>query len=429
MVNRRILLQNSSTDIESATGIAPSNGTSDAGDSSSNRTSIAIIISIITSSLALFVLLLAFAYFFYMRHKLKTRRTFSAKGSKNSMDTYIRSEREEVSKAQVFTYKQLQSATNNFSPLNKIGHGGFGLVYRGVLPDGRLAAVKLMDRQGKQGEREFRVEVDMLTRLHSPYLLDLIGYCADKDYRLLVYSYMANGSLQEHLHSKGKSTLDWGTRILVAFDAAKGLEYLHEYVIPPIIHRDFKSSNILLDEHNDVVLADFGLAKTGADKIAGQPSTRVLGTQGYLAPEYAMTGHLTTKSDVYSYGIVLLELITGRLPVDAKRPPGQNVLVNWALPRLTDREKLAQMVDPYLRSQYNMKELVQVAAIAAMCVQPEPDYRPLITDVVQSLIPLVRQRRMGTPKRSVSSPRCVSSLLKSPTTQSPALKANIKTLQ
>ncbi|OAE21069.1 hypothetical protein AXG93_421s1190 [Marchantia polymorpha subsp. ruderalis] len=300
------------------------------------------------------------------------------------------------SEAQVFTYKQLQHATNNFSPVNIVGHGGFGSVFRAVLADGRCAAIKQLDRAGKQGEHEFRVEVDMLSRLQSQFLLELHGYCADQDHRLLVYEYMPNGSLQEHLYSDGSSgnppLLDWGTRLRIALDAARGLEYLHELVSPPIIHRDFKSSNILLDENLNAKVSDFVLAKLGSDKIGGYVSTRVLGTHGYVAPEYALTGHLTTKSDVYSYGVVLLELLTGRVPVDMKRPPGQGVLVSWALPRLTDREKLIEMVDPVLQGQFAVKELIQVAAIAAMCVQPEADYRPLMTDVVQSLVPLVKQR-------------------------------------
>uniref|UniRef100_A0A0D6R795 Protein kinase domain-containing protein n=2 Tax=Araucaria cunninghamii TaxID=56994 RepID=A0A0D6R795_ARACU len=307
--------------------------------------------------------------------------------------------------AQVFTYKQLQFATNNFSPANVIGNGGFGLVYRSVLPDGRVVAIKQLDRDGKQGEHEFRVEVDLLSRLRSPYLLELIGYCADQDHRLLVYEYMSNGNLQEHLYSDGSPgnppLLDWGTRMRIALDAAKGLEYLHEQIAPPVIHRDLKASNILLDENFNAKVSDFGLAKLGSDKLNGEISTRVLGTTGYVAPEYALTGHLTTKSDVYSFGVVLLELLTGRVPVDMKRPLGQGVLVSWALPYLTDREKVSEVVDPVLEGQYLKKDLIQIAAIAAICVQPEADYRPLMTDVVQSLIPLVRQH---TVSRVTSSP-------------------------
>ncbi|XP_002990436.2 probable serine/threonine-protein kinase PBL7 [Selaginella moellendorffii] len=297
---------------------------------------------------------------------------------------------------QPFSLHQLQIATNSFSERNIIGRGGFGCVYRGILADGRVAAVKKLDLEGKQGEEEFCVEIEMLSRVQAPKLLELLGYCTENEHRLLVYEYMAKGNLQQHLYpdedDHGFVPLDWTTRLKIALDAAKGLEFLHEFVTPPIIHRDFKCSNILLDDKLNAKLSDFGLAKVGSNKVNGDVSTRVLGTHGYVAPEYVLTGHLTTKSDVYSFGVVLLEILTGRVPVDMKRPAGEGVLVSWALPRLTDRDKLVGMVDQALAGQYSMKELIQVAAIAAMCIQPEADYRPLMIDVVQSLAPLVKQR-------------------------------------
>ncbi|XVE62969.1 hypothetical protein DITRI_Ditri06bG0162100 [Diplodiscus trichospermus] len=297
---------------------------------------------------------------------------------------------------QVFTYKELEMATDQFSEVNVIGNGGFGVVYKGVLADGTVAAIKRLRRDGKQGERAFRMEVDLLCRLNSPYLVELLGYCADQHHRLLIFEFMPNGTLQQHLlhHHHHPSSqhrpLDWGTRLRIALDCARALEFLHEHAIPTVIHRDFKCSNVLLDRDLKAKVSDFGLAKMGSDKINGQISTRVLGTTGYLAPEYASTGKLTTKSDVYSYGVVLLQLLTGRVPVDIKRPPGEHVLVSWALPRLANRDKVDEMVDPAIQGQYSKKDLIQVAAIAAMCVQPEADYRPLMVDVVQSLVPLVK---------------------------------------
>ncbi|KAK9161325.1 hypothetical protein Syun_007666 [Stephania yunnanensis] len=305
---------------------------------------------------------------------------------------------------QVFTYKELQLATQGFREANLIGHGRFGVVYKGVLSDGTVAAINILHKEGKQGEREFRTEVDLMSRLHSPYLVGLLGYCADQHHRILISEFMPNGSLQRYLHpfdhEQHRQPLNWGTRLRIALDCARALEFLHEHAVPPVIHRDFKCSNILLDHNFRAKVSDLGSAKTGSEKINGQTASRVLGTTGYLAPEYATTGRLTTKSDVYSYGVVLLELLTGRAPVDAERPPGEHVLVSWALPRLTNREKVEEMVDPVLQGQYSRKELIQVAAIAAVCVQQEADYRPFMTDVVQSLIPLVRSFSTTFPSTS-----------------------------
>ncbi|KAJ7525461.1 hypothetical protein O6H91_17G052400 [Diphasiastrum complanatum] len=375
------------------------------GSSGTHTISHVVLAIIIVASFVVLSTLMGFAYHLFKRRN--SEEDPNHEFEKSASQYMLPAVNSSVTEPQLFTYKQLQFATNNFSPMNIIGHGGFGSVYRGVLPNGRLAAVKQLEWGGKQGIEEFQVEVDMLSRVHSPYLLELIGYCGDQTHKLLVYDYMCNGSLQEHLYSDCttddvRPLLGWVTRMRIALDAARGLEYLHELINPPIIHRDFKCSNILLNDKFNGKLSDFGLAKIGSDKVNGEVSTRVLGTHGYVAPEYVMTGHLTTKSDVYSFGVVLLELLTGRTPVDMKRPPGEGVLVSWALPRLTDREKLVEMVDPTLDGQYSMKELIQVAAIAAMCVQPEADYRPLMTDVVQSLVPLVKQRTNSKTSRHPS---------------------------
>ncbi|KNA23173.1 hypothetical protein SOVF_027250 isoform B [Spinacia oleracea] len=397
---------------------------------------VALFVSLIMASLSMVSLLVAFSYYCYIRNKVSKRSHLQQMGHfQMSFNCVFEGLDNDDNKSgisnsslqvacekglQVFTFKQLNSATSSFSKSNIIGQGAFGSVYRGVLNDGKKVAIKLMDHGGKHGEEEFKMEVELLSRLRSPYLLSLVGHCSDSNHRLLVYEFMINGGLQEHLYpTRGSnvfpSRLDWEARLKIALDAAKGLEYLHEHVNPPVIHRDFKSSNILLDKNFHAKVSDFGLAKLGPEKAGGHVSTRVLGTQGYVAPEYALTGHLTTKSDVYSYGVVLLELLTGRVPVDMKRPQGEGVLVSWSLPKLTDRERVVEIMDPALKGQYSMKEAIQVAAIAAMCVQPEADYRPLMADVVQSLVPLVKPHRSTyapkSPTTVDSNSKCSDSVL------------------
>nr|XP_009621177.1 probable serine/threonine-protein kinase PBL26 isoform X2 [Nicotiana tomentosiformis] len=234
--------------------------------------------------------------------------------------------------AQTFTFRELATATKNFRQECLIGEGGFGRVYKGHLDKtGQVVAVKQLDRNGLQGNKEFLVEVLMLSLLHHSNLVNLIGYCADGDQRLLVYEYMPLGSLEDHLLDlpPGQSPLDWYTRMKIALDAAKGLEYLHDKANPPVIYRDLKSSNILLDKEYNAKLSDFGLAKLGPVGDNTHVSSRVMGTYGYCAPKYQRTGQLTVKSDVYSFGVVLLELITGKRAVDITRDGHEQNLVTW----------------------------------------------------------------------------------------------------
>ncbi|XP_077240532.1 serine/threonine-protein kinase PBL27-like [Tasmannia lanceolata] len=296
--------------------------------------------------------------------------------------------------AQTFTFRELASATKNFRQECLLGEGGFGRVYKGRLEStGQVVAVKQLDRNGLQGNREFLVEVLMLSLLHHPNLVNLIGYCADGDQRLLVYEFMPLGSLEDHLHDipPDKEALDWNTRMKIAAGAAKGLEYLHDKANPPVIYRDFKSSNILLDEGFHPKLSDFGLAKLGPVGDKTHVSTRVMGTYGYCAPEYAMTGQLTLKSDVYSFGVVFLELITGRKAIDNNRAAGEHNLVAWARPLFKDRRKFPKMADPLLQGRYPMRGLYQALAVAAMCLQEQATTRPLIGDVVTALSYLASQ--------------------------------------
>jgi len=261
----------------------------------------------------------------------------------------------------------------------------------------QVVAVKQLDLNGLQGNREFLVEVLMLNLLHHPNLVNLIGYCVDGDQRLLVYEYMPLGSLEDHLHDipPNQEPLDWKTRMKIAAGAAAGLEYLHDKANPPVIYRDIKPSNILLGEGYHAKLSDFGLAKLGPVGDKTHVTTRVMGTYGYCAPEYASTGQLTIKSDIYSFGVVFLELITGRRALDSNRPREEQDLVSWARPLFKDQRKFPKMADPLLHGHFPKRGLYQALAIAAMCLQEKARNRPVIREVASALSYLSSQSYDG----------------------------------
>lgn len=291
-----------------------------------------------------------------------------------------------VLSVKTFRLTELEKATDKFSSKRILGEGGFGRVYLGIMEDATEVAVKLLTRDNQNGDREFIAEVEMLSRLHHRNLVKLIGICIEERTRCLVYEVVPNGSVESHLHGadKSKAPLDWDARLKIALGAARGLAYLHEDSNPRVIHRDFKASNVLLEDDFTPKVSDFGLARE-ATEGSHHISTRVMGTFGYVAPEYAMTGHLLVKSDVYSYGVVLLELLSGRKPVDMTQPHGQENLVTWARSLLTSREGLEQLVDPSLAGSYDFDDMAKVAAIASMCVHPEVTHRPFMGEVVQAL--------------------------------------------
>lgn len=295
-----------------------------------------------------------------------------------------------------FTFQELKSATGNFRPDSILGEGGFGFVFKGWIEEngtapakpgsGITVAVKSLKPDGLQGHREWVAEVDFLGQLHHPNLVKLIGYCIEDDQRLLVYEFMTRGSLENHLFRR-TIPLPWSNRIKIALGAAKGLAFLHNGP-EPVIYRDFKTSNILLDSEYNAKLSDFGLAKAGPQGDKTHVSTRVVGTYGYAAPEYVMTGHLTSKSDVYSFGVVLLEILTGRRSMDKKRPSGEQNLVAWARPCLTDKRKLFLLVDPRLELNYSIKGVNKVSQLAYDCLNRDPKIRPTMDEVVRVLTPL-----------------------------------------
>ncbi|KAL8138673.1 hypothetical protein V2J09_004674 [Rumex salicifolius] len=272
-----------------------------------------------------------------------------------------------------FTYEELVAATNGFSECNLLGQGGFGFVHKGVLPNGKEVAVKKLKMGGQQGEREFRAEVDTISQVHHKHLVSLVGYCIAGVERLLVYEFVANKTMEFHLHEKNQPVMNWSTRLKIAVGSAKGLAYLHEDCNPTIIHRDIKAANILLDANCEVKVADFGLAKifSNTNSSVTHITTRVVGTFGYLAPEYASSGKVTDKSDVYSYGVMLLELITGRPPINTSESAMNGSLVNWArplLPQAIEEGNYETLVDPRLQNNYNVDEMGNMVACAAACV-------------------------------------------------------------
>ncbi|KAG5236242.1 hypothetical protein OIU77_014812 [Salix suchowensis] len=286
-----------------------------------------------------------------------------------------------------FSYHELMEITNGFARQNIIGEGGFGCVFEGRMPDGKAVAVKQLKVGSGQGEREFKAEVEIISRVHHRHLVSLVGYCISDNQRLLIYEFVPNKTLEHHLHAKDIPVLDWPKRLKIAIGSAKGLAYLHEDCHPTIIHRDIKSSNILLDDAFEAQVADFGLARLN-DTAQTHVSTRVMGTFGYLAPEYASSGKLTDRSDVFSFGVVLLELITGRKPVDSSQPLGDESLVEWARPLLIhalETGEIGELVDTRLEKHYVESELFRMVETAAACVRHSAPKRPRMAQVVRAL--------------------------------------------
>ncbi|KAL5538063.1 hypothetical protein UlMin_042273 [Ulmus minor] len=289
--------------------------------------------------------------------------------------------------------EELKEITANFSEKAELGEGSYGKVYHAVLRSGIASAIKKLD-SSRQPQPEFLAQVSMVSRLKNENLVQLVGYCTDGP-NILAYEYAPNGSLHDVLHGKkgGKEAqpgpvLSWTQRVKIALGAAQGLEYLHEKAPYHIFHRDVKSSNILLFNDDVAKLADFDLSNGAPDQAARLHSTRVLGTFGYHAPEYAMTGHMNSKSDVYSFGVILLELLTGRKPVDHRLPRGQQSLVTWATPQLSE-DKVERCVDPRLNGNYPPKAAAKLASVVALCVQYEPEFRPNMSIVVKAIEHLV----------------------------------------
>ncbi|KAL7217575.1 hypothetical protein ACSBR2_010934 [Camellia fascicularis] len=291
-----------------------------------------------------------------------------------------------VHNVNIYTYKELRIATDDFSPSNKIGEGGFGSVYKGRLKNGKIAAIKVLSPESKQGAREFLTEIKVISDIKHENLVELYGCCVEGEHRILVYNYLANNCLAQTLLGGGHSSIQfsWRIRTKICIGVAQGLAFLHEEVRPHIIHRDIKDSNILLDKDLNPKISDFGLAKLIPANLT-HVSTRVAGTMGYLAPEYAIRGQLTRKADVYSFGVLLVEIVSGRCNRNTRLPIGEQYLLErtW---ELHERRELVGLVDTSLNGDFDAEEACRYLKIGLLCTQDAPKLRPSMSTVVKMLI-------------------------------------------
>ncbi|KAF8080368.1 hypothetical protein N665_0951s0005 [Sinapis alba] len=343
-----------------------------------------ILIALVVSSTLLCITVMLLLYLLLWRYRSNLNNN-SFKGKSDSVKSSSVSTKPVAHKVDsvtrgtipVYEYQLLESATNKFSDGNLLSRG----LYRACLDGKSSVTVKKLDGGGGETdiEKQFENEVDWLAKIKHQNIISLLGFSVYRQTRCIVYEIMQNGSLESQLHGPSQgSGLTWQLRMKIAVDIARGLEYLHEHCHPPVVHRDLKSSNILLDSDFNAKISDFGYATLlmTQNKNLNRPS------------EYLLDGKVTDKNDVYSFGVILLELLLGKRSVEKPSTEPESV-VTWAVPKLSDRANLPNILDPAIKGSMDLKHLYQVAAVAVLCVQPEPSYRPLITDVLHSLIPLL----------------------------------------
>ncbi|KAH7847846.1 hypothetical protein Vadar_030845 [Vaccinium darrowii] len=307
-----------------------------------------------------------------------------------SNEAYLKEKILPTPNLRIFSFSELKTATHNFGEDRLLGEGSSGKVYKGWLDEKNgsnlVFAAKKMDTKGFQGFKEWQSEVHILGRLSHPNLVKLLGYCWEDKELLLVYEFMPKGSLDDHLFGRGSSVqpLPWDIRLHILIGAARGMDFLHTSE-KQVIYRDFKTSNILLDESYNAKMTNFGLARLGPSVSETHLTTQVVGTYGYAAPEYVAAGHLNIKSDVYSYGVVLIEMLTGLRAVDKNRPSAKHSLVEWVKPYLPQKRKLVNIMDSKLEGKYPSKAAFQIAQLALKCLGPYPKTRPSMKEVVETL--------------------------------------------
>ncbi|KAL6314855.1 hypothetical protein AAG906_029071 [Vitis piasezkii] len=330
------------------------------------------------------------------------RRASSPAGETDKVDEEVSG----IHNVRLYTYKELKNATDDFSPANKIGEGGFGSVYKGRLKDGTIAAIKVLAAESKQGAREFLTEINVISNIEHEYLVKLYGCCVEANHRILVYNFLENNSLAQTLLGGGYSGMQfsWRTRSRICIGVARGLAFLHEEVRPYIVHRDIKASNILLDGNLNPKIADFGLAKLIPSNMT-HVSTRVAGTIGYLAPEYAIRGQLTRKADIYSFGVLLVEIVCGRCNTNTRLPIGEQYLLErtW---ELYERKELVGLVDESLNGDFDAEEACRFLKIGLLCTQDTPKLRPSMSSVVKMLI-----GEMDVDSRAITKPGLISDFM------------------
>lgn len=293
-----------------------------------------------------------------------------------------------VHKVNLYTYKELRVATSDFSPANRIGEGGFGVVYKGKLKNGKMAAIKVLSTESRQGVREFLTEIQVISEVEHENLVKLYGCCVEGNHRILVYNYLENNSLAHTLlDGRYNVHFSWGVRTKICIGVARGLAYLHEDMRPHIVHRDIKASNILLDKDLTPKISDFGLAKLIPPNLT-HVSTRVAGTIGYLAPEYAVRGQLTRKADIYSFGVLLIEIVTGRCNTNTRLPIDEQYLLErtWLL---HERKELVGLVDTSLNGDFDPEQACKFLKIGLLCTQDAPKLRPSMSTVVKMLTGII----------------------------------------